>query len=291
MNQYSNDINQNSGATAAESGRKRHAGSCGGCLGILLLIPLLLYLMAPLGNQLVMLGIDRTAQGSWAGRSDTIMLASIKPLLPTVKLLSLPRDLWVAIPFYGENRINTAHFLAEAQTAGTGPSLAMETIHENFGINVKYYVRFRVNGFAELIDSMGGITINLAEPMGGLAGGTYLLDGAQSLAFLRSRAGGDDFTRIRQGQVFIPAFARQLLNPSTWPRLPQALTNVLGAMDTNLPIWLWPRMILSFAFSSIFGFETLTIDRSMVTPSVTAEGAQVLLPNWGVILPYIAENY
>ena len=219
------------------------------------------------------------------------MLASIKPLFPTVKLLSIPRDLWVPIPGFGENRINTAHFFAEAQAPGTGPDLAMQTIKDNFGIDMKYYMRFKLEGFSDLIDAMGGITMNLAEPMAGLPSGFNQLNGSQALAFLRNRSGGDDFSRIKQGQIFISAFARQLLNPSTWPRIPQTFIALFQAMETNLPIWFLPRLIVSFTFSSIFSFDTLFIDRSMVTSTVTSEGAQVLLPNWGLILPFIAENY
>jgi len=291
MNNYSKGFNKPEVASPLSGWRKGRPRGCRSCLAILLLLPLLLYLLAPLGTRLLILGIDRTADGSWAGRSDTLMLARVNPLLPTVKLLSIPRDLWVTIPFNGENRINTAHFFAEALTAGTGPSLTMETIRENFGVPVKYYLRFKVNGFAELIDAMGGLTLTLKEPMAGLPAGSHWLDGSQALAFVRSRSGSDDFARMRQGQVFMAAFARQLLNPATWSRVPYMLTKVMAAVDSNLPIWLWPRVVTSFAFAGIFGFETLVIDRSMVTPTVTSEGAQVLLPNWGLILPFVGENF
>ncbi|MGW8252006.1 MAG: LCP family protein, partial [Anaerolineales bacterium] len=91
---------------------------------MLLLVPLVaflaLYFFAPLRTRLLVLGIDYAPPGSIVGRSDTIILMSINPLQPRVAMLSIPRDLWLPIPGIGENRINTAHFFAEAEVPGTG---------------------------------------------------------------------------------------------------------------------------------------------------------------------------
>jgi LCP family protein required for cell wall assembly len=281
----------NRGQSTQPAGRKK--APCGGCacLSLFLLITLLLYFVAPINTQFLVLGIDRSPQGSLAGKSDTIMLVSVNALLPKVKLLSIPRDLWVPIPGFGENRINAAHFFAEAQAPNTGPTLALETINSNFGIDLHNYVRFNLEGFPEVIDSMGGISVHLPEPMAGFPAGLNQLNGTQALAFLRSRSDGDDFFRIQQGQLFVSAFIRQLLNPSTWPRIPQILSALSRAMDTNLPIWLFPRLAVALVRASFTGIETLSIDRSMVTPTVTSEGAQILLPNWDLILPYLENNF
>jgi LCP family protein required for cell wall assembly len=281
----------NHGQATRSPGRKRLPCAGCGCLTVFFLIALLLYFIAPFKTQFLILGIDRSPQGSLAGRSDTIMLVSVNPLLPIVKLLSIPRDLWVTIPGFGENRINAAHFFAEAQKSNTGPDLALATIKSSFGIDLRYYVRFNLEGFPEIVESMGGIPLNLPKPMAGLPAGLNQLDGAQALAFLRSRSDGDDFFRIQQGQIFVSAIIRQLLNLSTWPRIPQILSSLSRAMDTNLPVWFLPRLILAFIRASFTGIETLSIDRSMVTPTVTSEGAQVLLPNWELILPYLKNNF
>lgn len=308
MNQHSNErtkkIELNSESTTSQETCKYNHGRatqspgrkwlpCAGCscLSFFFLIALLLYFIAPFGTQFLILGIDRSPQGSLAGRSDTIMLVSVNPLRPIVKLLSIPRDLWVTIPGFGENRINAAHFFAEAQKPNTGPDLALQTIQNNFGIDLRYYVRFNLEGFPEVVDSMGGISLNLPESMAGLPAGLNQLNGAQALAFLRSRSDGDDFFRIQQGQIFVSAFIRRLLNASTWPRIPQILSSFSQVIDTNLPVWLLPRLILAFVRASFTGIETLSIDRSMVTPTVTSEGAQILLPNWDLILPYLGNNF
>lgn len=261
------------------------------CLLILLLFALLLYFLAPIPQRFLILGIDRAPQGSLAGRSDTIMLVSVNPLSPTVKLLSIPRDLWVAIPGFGENRINAAHFFAEAQQPGSGPALALETIRTNLEVPLRYYVRISLEGFPSLVDAIGGITVDLPQAMAGLPAGRYTLNGAQALAFVRSRSDGDDFFRIQQGQLFISAFIRQLYNPTTWPRIPALLAALPQALDTNLPLPLWPRVMLALLRASFTGAQRYAIDRSMVTPTITNEGAQVLLPRWEIIRPYVRENF
>ncbi|RJQ41779.1 MAG: LytR family transcriptional regulator [Anaerolineaceae bacterium] len=275
--------------TARRAGREKRSHGCG-CL-ILVLMAVLLYFIAPVKTQFLILGIDRAPQGTMAGRSDTIMIVSVNPLLPEVKLLSIPRDLWVPIPGFGENRINAAHFFAEAQQPGTGSQKTLETIKYNFGVELRHYVRINLAGLPALIDAMGGITLNLPQVMAGYPEGTNDLNGDQALAFVRSRSDGDDFFRMRQGQLFIAAFMRQLFTPSTWARFPQIMKTLPQALDTNLPFWQLPRLLVALLRATYTGIDTLTIDRSLVTPAVTSEGAQILLPNWDLILPYIGENF
>jgi LCP family protein required for cell wall assembly len=277
---------------APKPANKRKRGCLGcGCSPLLFIVAILFYLLFPLPNHFLLLGIDRSPAGTMTGRSDTMMAFSVNPLLPNVKLLSIPRDLWVSIPGVGENRINTAHFFAEAQQAGSGPRAALNTVNQNFGFNLRYYARFNLENFPTLIDSLGGITINLTQNMSGYPPGSYQLNGTQALAFVRSRSDGDDFFRIRQGQLFISAFVRKMLNPQTWPRLPQFIAAVPGALDTNIPIWLWPRLGLALARASITGIDTLVIDRTMVSGFLTSEGAQVLMPDWPRIHAFLDANW
>lgn len=272
--------------------RKKSCACSGcGCLTLLFIAAFLLLMLFPFPSQFILLGIDRSPAGTMAGRSDTMMVFSTNPLLLKVKVLSIPRDLWVPIPGMGENRINTAHFFAEAQTPGSGPAAAIETVNQNFSLNLKYHVRFNLENIPSLIDALGGISLNLPQIMSGYPSGTHRMNGEAALAFLRNRSDGDDFFRINQGQLFISGFVRELLNPGSWPRLPAFLAALPAAMDTNLPLWLWPRVGFSLGIGSLTGIETLTIDRSMVTPFTTAEGAQVLLPNWPTIDEYIKENF
>ncbi len=261
-------------------------------LGLIPFVLLLaLYLLAPLRTNLLVLGIDYAPPGSMAGRSDTIILLTINPLKPEVAMLSIPRDLWVNIPGIGENRINTAHFFAEAQQPGAGPAKALETIRSNFGLGVGYYLRVKFEGFKDVVDALGGVVINLQEPTAGYPAGRHHLTGNKALAFARSRAGTDDFFRMEQGQIVVKSVVSQMLNPVYWPRLPAVTLAFLRSVDTNVPVVLWPRLALALLRAGPDGIDSRTIQRSMVTPYTTDLGASILLPDWSQIHPLVAEMF
>ncbi len=271
---------------------KRKRG-CAGCFVwlVLLVAALAGYFLTPTRTNILVLGIDRTPEGTALGRSDTNILVSIVPLRPTVKMLSIPRDLWVTIPGVGENRINTAHFFAEAEQPGSGPAAAVETVRQNFGLTVDYYARIRFDGFRKVVEAMGGVEINLTEPAGGLPAGQHVLDSDQALAFARSRTGADDFYRMANGQLLLKAAFRQALKPRTWPRLPLMFAALTQSVDTNLPVFLWPRLGLALLRAGPDGIDSRTLTRDHVTPWTTPDGANVLLPNWDAINPVLLEMF
>lgn len=276
----------------------RRSMGCRSCLlavlapVLLILLVLAVTLLAPVRTRLLVLGIDRVPDGTAVGRSDTMMLVSVEPLLPTIKLLSIPRDLWVNIPGVGENRINTAHFFAEANQAGSGPLAALETVNTNFNLNLRYYLRVRFDAFQRIVDALGGVTVNLPQDMGGLPAGQHHLDGAQALAFTRDRQGADDFFRMEQGQLLVRAVAVEMLAPRSWARFPAVIQAVFDSVDTNLPIWQWPRLGLAFLRVGLADrFESHTIRREMTTPFITDGGANVLLPNWDLIHPLVGDLF
>jgi LCP family protein required for cell wall assembly len=245
------------------------------------------YLLMPFRTNFLVLGIDRAPEGTSLGRSDTNILITVKPLRPYVGMLSIPRDLWVTIPGVGENRINTAHYFAEGQDPGSGPSAALDTIEQNFGVTVEHFLRIRFNGIVDLVDSMGGLDIELLKPMAGLPPGEHHLSGEQSLAFVRDRQGTDDFFRMQQGQFFITEIIEQLIQPKTWSHIPAVVVSINDTIDTNLPLWVWPRLAFAMLRSGTSGFDYQVIGRDMVSSSTTSEGAQVLIPDWSLINPLV----
>lgn len=255
-----------------------------------IMLLLLLYLFLPWQHRILILGIDRVPEGTTIGRSDTMIITSIDPFPGQVNLLSIPRDLWVAIPGYGESRINAAHYFAELAQPGTGPDLAIETVSNNFDVRLNTYVRIRLEGFADVIDALGGLNIELSQPTAGYESGSHQLDGTQALAFVRDRT-GDDFFRMQNGQLFIQAMLKQLINPLTWYRIPQTISAVADTIDTDLPAWLWPRLGIAMFRALPDGFDNRSLDRTMINPWTTSDGAQVLLPNWPIILLLIDELF
>jgi LCP family protein required for cell wall assembly len=249
------------------------------------------YFLAPLRTNILLMGIDRPPEGTDASRTDTLILTTIMPLRPYVGMLSIPRDLWVKIPGVGENRINTAHFFAEANQHGSGPAAAAATVSGDFGVPVDYTVRIRFDGITSIVDAMGGVDVELPKATAILPAGKHHLDGKQALAFVRDRKNADDFFRMEDGQLFIKAMFRQMFSPATWLRLPKVAAAVLQSVDTNVPAWLWPRLLMAILRAGPKGIDGRTLTREMVTPFTTSGGAQVLLPQWDQINPVVDEIF
>lgn len=258
---------------------------------VVVMIGLAAWLLAPFRINLLILGIDRSPEGTDMGRSDTIILATAAPFQGKVGMLSIPRDLWIAIPGVGENRINAVHFFAEINEPGSGPRAAADVVEQYFKVKVPYTLRFRFDGFTEIIDAMGGITVELKEPTAGLEAGSHTLNGEQALAFVRDRKGSDDFNRMTHGQMLLKATMVRLMAPETWLRLPDILGAILRNVDTTLPPWEWPRLAVAFLRSGMDGIDMVVIKRDMVTPFTTSGGAMVLQPNWDVILPVVQKMF
>ena len=119
-------------------------------------------------------------------RGDVIMLVHLDQATGEARMLSIPRDLWVDIPGNGEGKINAAYSYG-------GPSLMVQTIRENLGIDVNHYVEVDFLGFIAMVDELGGVEMSFPYPArdakSGLSveAGTQTLDGEQALAFARSR--------------------------------------------------------------------------------------------------------
>lgn len=278
---------------ALEGPRRRRRG----CLPQLLVVLALLLVTSCVSSLLtgrtnvLVLGIDRTPEGSAVGRSDTMILTTFIPARGYVGMLSIPRDLWVSIPGVGENRINAAHFFAEAIEEDSGPAAAVDTVSTNFGIDLHYYVRVQFDALRNMVDALGGVPIVLEQPAGGLPAGEHLLDGEAALAFIRNRAGSDDFFRMENGQLFARALEARLLSPASWLRLPLVLAAMFDGIDTNVPPWTWPSIGWSLLFAGTDGIDGRIIDRDMAHGFTTAEGAQVLAPDWAQINPVLLEMF
>lgn len=266
------------------------------CLTVILVFACLglassIYLLFPNRTNVLILGIDETPEGTTLGRSDTIILTSMNPFKPYWGMLSIPRDLWVTIPGVGENRINTAHYFAEIDNPGGGPLAALETVRLNFGIDVDYYVRLKFEGFQQIVDVLGGVEVELMEPTAGYSAGKHIFDRDHALFFVRYRQETDDFFRMRQGQIILVAILRQIINPGYWPHLPEFINATNQFVDTNVPILLWPRIMVALLRVDPEGIDNRTISREMVTPFTTTAGGQVLAPNWAMINPLIEEMF
>jgi LCP family protein required for cell wall assembly len=271
-----------------------------GCLSclvkllLLILLPGLLlaaYLLFPGRTNILLLGMDYAEPSNAIARTDTIILSTFIPSRPYIGLISVPRDLWVPIPGVGENRINTAHFFAEAEQQDSGPYRAVATIESNFGVQMDYFVRIRFEGFRDVVNALGGVDITITEAMAGYEPGVHHLTGNKALAFARSRMGSDDFYRMQQGQIVLKAILKKLARPTAWLRLPAVYIALRSNLHTDVPLWLWPRLGFAALRLGADDIDSRSISREMVTPYTTDQGANILLPNWPLIQLQVEEVF
>jgi LCP family protein required for cell wall assembly len=129
-------------------------------------------------------------------RPDALMILRLDPQAGTCKGLAIPRDSLVELPGYGETKINHALML--------GGIPYQQLVVENYlDLEIDHYALIDFTGFAELVDSVGGVTIDvppeLASPA--VSAGAVTIDGDQALQHARYRGSGEgDFDRIRRQQ-------------------------------------------------------------------------------------------
>jgi len=231
----------------------------------------------------LILGLDEGFNRSKPGYTDTIMLVSVSLLRGNLRMMSIPRDLWIPISDREEDRIGVVYTAAETKGIGKGPDAVTTLVRKSFQIPVHYYVLVKMQGFIDIVDSLDGVDIVLSRPVARYPAGVTRLDGRAALAFARDRAETDDFARMVQAQILIKAILTQALKVETWSRFPRALHVLRGAAESNIPFWAWPRLALMVLQSHLNGTESYTITRDMVCPRITSQGEQVIEPDWDKI--------
>jgi polyisoprenyl-teichoic acid--peptidoglycan teichoic acid transferase len=197
---------------------------------LLSLVAVLAYLLLPFGGQRVaLLGSDASADG--VSRSDTIVVAKAGG-----GMVAVPRDTLVEIPGVGEDKINVAF-------AAGGPELTVETLENLTELPIDNYVVVHFDGVEDIVNAMGGITVEVEEPIevgiGGrpvsIPAGTQTLDGFEALAYVRYRGTPTaDIGRIGRQQRFLQELAREATSPAKLPRLPATTLAVWRNIETNM---------------------------------------------------------
>jgi LCP family protein required for cell wall assembly len=244
---------------------------------------------------ILLLGLDSRDDPAEGIRSDTMILISVDQGRKAASMLSIPRDLYVDIPGYGKNRINAAYLFGENNRQGGGPPLAKETIAKNFGIPVHYFAQVDFNGFRDIVDAIGGVTIDVKKPLIDaefptenygykrifIPAGLQHMNGQTVLEYARSRHSDSDFGRNQRQQEVLLAIRERGVNLGllTNDKLNSALQR---AIKTDLK---WDE-ILGLAQTAIGmdknNIKSFTIDANMATP-VKINGSDVLQPDWAAI--------
>lgn len=183
--------------------------------------------------------------------SDTNIILSIKPSTKEVAMISIPRDLAVKINKYGVRKINNANAFGELEQPGNGADYARKIFEETFNISIPYYARVDFEAFKEIIDNVGGITINVERSFTDLSypgpndsyqtvsfqAGEQEMNGERALIFSRSRHGsggeGSDFARAKRQQLMLSAFKKKMLSSETFLN-PLTVQKIISSLSKHI---------------------------------------------------------
>jgi len=240
-------------------------------------------IQAPTGNvNILLLGSDMR---EWWGkgslfRTDTIILAILNPQKGIVSLISFPRDLFVQIPGYGQDRINTAW------GRGGFKKLA-STLEYNFGVKVDHYVLVEFSEFKRIVDSLGGLDVNVGERLTDYYRGRQILikpglrtmNADMVLWYVRSRKTSNDFYRNRRQQEVLQALVNKFLSMDAIRRAPEFYATYKDSVKTDMNLLeMLPFVPLATQLGDSKRIQNYFVGSGKVTPYVTPGGAQVLLP-------------
>ena len=178
------------------------------------------------------------------GFADAIRLVRVDFRDATISMVSIPRDLMVAVPglqaegIY-EARLNIVYAYGnEYDVPGGGASLLAQALYTNFGFQVDHYVVLNFWSFILGVESIGGIDIEIPENVGPYTSGAKHMNGFQALEYARLRSfAGEDTSdasrRERQTQVLL-AIQKKVFSGETLPKIPQLLSHLLQAVKTDL---------------------------------------------------------
>lgn len=192
------------------------------------------------------------------GLSDIMMVVRYNKENHKMAIVSVPRDTKVNITGYAEGKINSII------SKNDGVPLVMKTVGELLDIPIHHYIRINLSGAEKIVDTIGGVKINVPIPMHyddpyqdlhiHIDPGEQVLNGKKAVQFIRFRSGytDQDLGRIKAQHEFIKAFVKKLTSPAM---LPKALT-VINTMSKYVKTNLEEGEIASYAL----GVKNLKLD-------------------------------
>jgi LCP family protein required for cell wall assembly len=241
---------------------------------------------------LLILGSDARSDGNV--RTDVVILVMVNPQKGTVSMVSFPRDLFIYIPGWGNNRINSAY------TYG-GFNLLADTFEYNFGIRPQYFMMTNFHNFIEIINKLGGLEVEVEKYLEDKCDlpqqvntycevnpGTIHMDAETALWYVRARKTTSDLDRIRREQEVLKAMGKKVFSLDVLAQAPTIYKRFINYVDTNLDY----EAVMRLAFAAVHMKGEDSVKRYMIGPSevydyVTGAGAMVLMPDMYAVMDVI----
>ncbi len=256
----------------------------------------------------LLIGSDRRPGGTF--RTDTMVIAILRPNEGQVSLISIPRDLWVSIPGWENQRINTAYqHGVSVSYPGGGAGLLKETILYNLGIRIDHTAMVEFDGFRQIVDTLGGVDVpvscaytdwRLIDPsydpqnennwhLYTTGPGVVHMDGDLALWYARSRQKSSDFDRGRRQQEVLRALFVQALQAGTLTRIPELYNNLSSSVETDLGLGDVLSLAVYAPKMTNADIRSYYIRPPYVSSWITDGGAYVLLPNEAALQAMLTE--
>jgi LCP family protein required for cell wall assembly len=235
---------------------------------------------------ILLLGSDqRPNDGGF--RTDVILLLTMDPDGGSVSLTSFPRDLYVYVPGWRVDRINSAF-------ARGGFQMMQDTMEYNFGVRPDHYVLVNFEGFSNIVNELGGVNVQVAEPLYderdgpgdfGVAAGEVAMDGDTALWYVRSRGTSSDFDRTRREQEVLEALFWKILSSDGLSKAPELYEHFKNTVTTDISIeHILPMLPLAADIAETGNIHRYAIGPEQVNSYTTSGGGAVLLPLYDSII-------
>jgi LCP family protein required for cell wall assembly len=256
----------------------------------------------------LLIGSDKRSGSSF--RTDTMVVAVLRPNEGQVSLISIPRDLWVFIPGWENQRINTAyqHGISVGYPGG-GPGLLKDTIEYNLGIRIDHTAMVDFDGFRQIVDTLGGVDVPVSCPytdwklidpsynpeieanwfLYTVSPGVIHMDGDLALWYARSRQKSSDFDRGRRQQEVLRALFSQTLQTGTLKRIPELYSDLKNTVETDLGLGEILQLSLYAPKMTNADIRSYYLRPPYVTSWITDGGAYVLSPNQDLLGQLLTE--
>jgi LCP family protein required for cell wall assembly len=263
--------------------------------------PVPTFIIPPGTTNILLLGSD-VSLADGIGRTDTMIIVAIDSNRQTASMLSLPRDLYVYIPGWITNRLNTAlsHGASSGYQGGAVGQLK-DTILYNFGVPIHFYAQVDFGGFKRAVDIANGVDVpvscelrdwRLISPdldpdnednweLFTLEPGIHHLNGEMALWYVRSRRTTSDFDRGRRQQQILRLMLNQGVDFGLLPDLPNLWSTYKDTVKTDIDIGRLLQLAALAPGVRENGVQHLYIVGNQLQPyTVPESGARVQLPIW-----------